>query len=116
MAKTENVSAKVNTRPDVVATTPYSFPESLDEAKKMWGEDVCLSRLNANVTIFVQGGMRGVLAKGGTAEEAAAHGAKMVPGVQAQRFGVDPEQAFLAKFRAADPEEKKRMLAMLKAG
>jgi hypothetical protein len=117
MPKTVTIEARTSKREGAVASCEYKLPESLDEAKEMWGEEVSLSRLNANVVIYVQGvGRSGLEKEGVSVEQASQAMAAAVPGVQAQRYGADPEAAFLAKFRAADKKEQDRMLALLKGG
>lgn len=75
MAKMEKVSVSANIKENgkVVDTRTaevnYSFPETVQEAVKMFGEEVCLSKITQSVTIDLQGNLRRRLGQGQTVEQ-----------------------------------------------
>jgi hypothetical protein len=90
------------------------FPTTLDEAKKMYGEEAVLSNAFANWRVTIQAGMRTAMKAGSdqTALQSKYSNAKMGVATTGQ---IDPTAAFTAQFRSAPPEKQAEMLKMLQA-
>lgn len=82
---------------------------------QLFGDQVVKSNFEANVTVSVQAIMRTGMKKGETQEALQLRLANYKPGVAQRGAIVDPVQAFMAKFAASTPEEKKKLLAELTA-
>ena len=94
-------------------------PETIEEAIQMYGGEAVLTNAMANFVIKLQGNVRSALEKGETAEamQTRLGGSKMGVAIT-KSVGLSPEAAkaaYLAQFKAADPELRKQMLAELKA-
>lgn len=112
------VSAKVPAKGDIPeqsATVYVNGPENLEEAIDLYGEDAVLSNALANWRITLQGNIRSGLRKGETPESIQERLTDAKMGVSLKKGAVDPMAAFLAKFQAAPPEERAKMLEALKA-
>ena len=101
--------------PDQTAQVTVKVPETLEEANQMFGGPAVLSNAIANWKVVLQSAIRSGLKRG---EDQAAlqtriGSAKM--GVAVTKGAVDPKAAFLAQLAAADPKERKRMIAELQA-
>jgi hypothetical protein len=90
------------------------FPESLKEAKEAFGEEACLSNMESSWRVTLQGTIRSRLRKGIPADQIAKDLATAKMGVAATGAKVDPQAAFIAKFKMATPEEQAKMIAELK--
>ncbi len=115
MPKDYNWSAKSSKEEfaGTVASMTHNGPASAAEAIEMYGDDVVLTNFIGNIRVTAQGAMRRMIEKRMKVDEIAERMKPWRPGIALSR-DVDPEQAFLAKYRVADPKEKKRMLALLK--
>jgi uncharacterized membrane protein YjjB (DUF3815 family) len=115
MPKDYNWSAKSSKEEfaGILANMVFKGPGSAAEAVEMYGDEVVLSNFIANVRVTAQGGMRRRIEKRMKPDEITAAMIPFVPGVAMSR-DVDPEQAFLAKYRSGDKKEKARMLELLK--
>ena len=115
--KKVTITAKVPAKDDQPELGPASvevdFPETLDEAKQMYGEEAVLSNAFAGWKVTIQGAIRSALKRGESPEAIQARLGNAKMGVAVQRAAMDPEQAFLAKYASATPEEKKAMLKKL---
>uniref|UniRef100_A0A6H1ZSW0 Uncharacterized protein n=1 Tax=viral metagenome TaxID=1070528 RepID=A0A6H1ZSW0_9ZZZZ len=112
------VEAKVpakDDKPEMTGSVTVKAPETAEEAVKMFGSEAVVSNALANWKVTLQGNIRGGLRRGENqaALQARLGIAKM--GVAATKASVDPKAAYLAQFQAADPKERKRMLAELQA-
>lgn len=86
------------------------YPETLEEAKKVYGEEAVLSNAFANWRVTLQGNMRSGMKKGETQEQLQQRLGSAVMGVAQSGARVDPVQAYLAQFQNATPEEQQKML------
>lgn len=95
------------------ATISVDIPETLDEAKAMFGDAAILSNAISNWTVTLQAAVRRAIKAGKKADEIAASlaGAKM--GVAIERSSVDPKTAVLAQFAAMTPEEQAAYIKQL---
>ena len=100
---------------DMSATIVVEYPESLDEAKQVYGEEAMLSNAFANWRITLQAGIRRALCSGKTAEQIQAEFATAKMGVSTTGARVDPIQASLALFKTMSKEDRAKYLADLKA-
>jgi len=104
------------------ATVPFNVPETLEEASKVWGEEVTLSNAVSAAVVSLQAGIRRRIDAGGKAtppkdiaeitEIAKSDLANWKPGVAAAK--TDPVDALLAKFDGMSEEQKGQLIAMLK--
>lgn len=97
------------------ASVEVNYPENVQEAVKLYGEEALLTNAFANWRVTLQANIRGGLKRGETpaAIQARLKDAKM--GVAVTGAKIDPQAAFIAKFKSATPAEQAKMLAELKA-
>ena len=111
------VEAKVSAKGDKPALGPASLtvkaPETIEEAIQMFGKDPVLSNAIANWKVTLQSAIRSALSRGETQEAMQTRLGIAKMGVAVAKSSVDPKQAFLAQFAAADPKARKAMLAEL---
>jgi hypothetical protein len=95
-------------------TVEVEFGENAVESGKMFGDEAVNSNAFANWRVTLQANIRGGLKRGEAPEAIKARlaGAKM--GVAVTGAKVDSEQAYIAKFMTATPEERKAMIAKLR--
>lgn len=124
MAEKRPITAEVPERKDAEGnitqqqlgpcTVEVDYPENFEEAATLFGEEAVLSNAFANWRVTIQANIRGSL-KRGEAPEAISErlaGAKM--GVAQTGGKMDAEAAFKAKFLAATPDDRKKMIAQLR--
>ena len=114
MQVTARVPAK-DDAPEKVATIEVDAPETAEEAVQMFGGEAVNSNAIANWRVTLQATARAGLKRGEdqAALQARLGNAKM--GVAVTKGAVDPEAAFLAKYQAATPAERKAMMKKLQA-
>lgn len=95
-------------------TVEVDWPENLEEAKNVLGEEVILSNAFANGRVTIQAGIRSALKRGEAEQEIIDRYKGWKLGVAQAGGKVDVESAFKAKFASATPEERKKMIAQLK--
>lgn len=115
MAKAEEISysgknkKEDGTEYEFSGQVTFSMPETVEEAVTMWGEDVCLSKILASVTIDVQRVCRAAE----EAEKAQEAVSKYVPGVSRRGSGGGSSVTAIAKkLKELDPEKLKELLEM----
>jgi hypothetical protein len=96
-------------------TISVDFAETLEEAQQMFGAEAILSNAFANWRVTLQGNIRNSLKRGETADQVQAKLGSAKMGVAVQGTKIDTEAAYKAKFLAATPDERKKMLADLRA-
>ena len=113
-AKKDKATGKELTKA-MSGTVIVQFPTTLKEAGEVFGEEACLSNMSANWKVVLQGNIRTKLKKGVLQDQIAKDlaGAKM--GVASTGGSVDPQAAFIAKFKLATVEGQAKMIAELKA-
>lgn len=95
-------------------TATVQYAETVKEATEAYGEEALLSNALANWRVTIQANIRAALKRGEAPAEIQNRlaGAKM--GVAQVGGQIDAEAAFKAKFVAATPEERKKMIAQLR--
>jgi len=92
------------------ATVMVDYAETLEEAKSMYGEEAILSNAFANWKVTLQSAIRSALKQGLSQKDIQAKLGDAKMGVALRTSTkVDPETAWLAKYQAATPEERKKM-------
>jgi hypothetical protein len=95
-------------------TVEVEYGDTAAESIQLFGDEAVNSNAFANWRVTLQANIRGGLKRGETPEAIRARlaGAKM--GVAVAGAKVDSEQAYIAKFMAANPEERKQMIQKLR--
>jgi len=95
-------------------TVEVDFGETAAESIKLFGDEAVNSNAMANWRVTLQANIRGALKRGEqpNAIQARLGSAKM--GVAVQSGKIDAESAFKAKFLAATPDDRKKMIAQLR--
>ena len=110
MAKAEEISfGKKNEDGTIedIGTVTLNVPETLDEAKQMWGEDVVLSKCIASVIIDAQR-----IARAAESSEKAQEAiAAWTPGIAKTRGGGMSQAAIAKKLKGLSPDKLKELLA-----
>ena len=121
----KEVSAKVPEKKDAegtvtqVALGPVTvfvdYPETVDEAKGWCSEEALLSNAFANFRVNpIQSGIRAGLKAGLDQDQIQTKLGQAVMGIAQVGARVDPETAFIAKFKTATPEDQAQMLQKLR--
>ena len=123
MARTREVTAKVPqkkdsegkvTQEELVLTVSVPWGETPDETVEMFGSEAVDSNAWGNARVTIQSGIRSALKRGEAPTEIQERYKTWKLGVAMQGGKIDAEAAFKAKFAAATPAEKKKMIAMLR--
>lgn len=110
----QQIDAKVTAgdRAGAVFTANIDLPETIDEAREKWGDEITFSHLNANIVIAAQGAMRALIRKDTATPETVQVGmADWKPGVKAR--GKSAKEKAMDLFSSLSPEEKAELLAEL---
>ena len=100
---------------DLTATVTIEDGATAAEQIKMFGDEAVKTNAQSNWDVTVQAAIRRGLAAGKTQAQIATELATAKMGVKTVGAKVDPQQAFIAKFKSATPAEQAKMLAELKA-
>ncbi len=120
MAEQKEISARLPAKEgrnseELSAVVIVEMAENVQEAVEMFGEEALLSNAFANWRVTLQGNIRGALARGESPDTIADRLATAKMGVAQTGGRVDPQAAFIAKFKNATEEEQAAMLDALKA-
>ena len=124
MSKDFTVTAKVPAKKDekgniitnvMAATITVQVAESLAEAKEMFGEEASLTNMNANWRTTLQANIRSSLKAGLTPEQIQDKLTTAIMGIAQVGTHIDPQTAFIAKFKSATQEEQTKMLERLRS-
>ena len=115
-----NSPAKKDEKGNVVgkaltATITVKAPESAAEAIKEFGDEAVNSNATAKWVVTLQGNIRSALRKGEDPIAIAKRLGSSKMGVAATGGTIDPQAAFIAKFKTATPEEQAKMIKELKS-
>lgn len=97
------------------AAIAVDFPETLEEAKQMFGVEPVLSNAAANWKVTLQSNIRSGLKHGEDQKALQARLGSAKMGIATAGAKVDAETAFLAKYQAAGKDDRKKMMDKLKA-
>ncbi len=100
--------------PDKLATIIVNYPENLDEAGQVLGEDAVLTNAFANWRVTLQSNIRALLKSGMGQEQIQEKLGSAIMGIAQVGSKVDTQAAFIAKFKTSTPEEQANMLELLK--
>ena len=100
---------------EMEATVIVQTAETVDEAVSMFGEEAILSNMNSNWKVTLQGNIRSSLRSGLTPEQVQDKLSTAVLGIATVGAKIDPQAAFIAKFKMATPEEQATMIEQLRA-
>ena len=92
-----------------------NYAETLEEAAEMYGEEAILTNAFANWKVTLQSNVRSSLKSGLTEDQIQDKLIDAKMGVAQVGGRVDPQTAFIAKFKMATPEGQAEMLEMLRA-
>ena len=117
--KTESSSIVVSVKKEVegelkTASISYDFGANVEEMIEKFKGDVVFTNARANMKITAQGAMRRYLVAGKSQDEITSLMASWIPGVALERT-VDPVALLMGKWGSMTDEEKKEVLAKLKA-
>lgn len=96
------------------ATVVVNYADSVEEAVEMFGEEAILSNAFANWRVTLQANIRKSLESGMEPEDVQTKLADAKMGVASTGGRVDPQAAFIAKFKTSSPEEQAAMLDKLR--
>lgn len=100
---------------ELSAVVFVDMAETIEEAVEMFGEEAILTNAFSNWRVTLQGNIRGALGRGEDPDTIADRLSTAKMGVAQTGGRVDPQAAFLAKFKNATQEEQAEMLDALKA-
>jgi hypothetical protein len=101
--------------PDLVGQVEVDWGETASECIKSFGDEPINSNAFANYRVTVQSRIRSLMKKGVKPEELQPYFNDAKPGVAISGGKIDPQAAFLAKFKTSTKQEQAAMLAELKA-
>lgn len=113
MALTEITAKKSIDGVDKTAGFAYDFGDTLEVARKKFGDEIIFSNFKANAKITAQAAIRRMLEDKKTPEEIAAKMKDWKPGVALERV-IDPVSALLGRWDSYSDEEKSAILKKLK--
>ncbi|KKK50618.1 hypothetical protein LCGC14_3123230 [marine sediment metagenome] len=91
-------------------TVQFDVPETLEEAKERWGEDVVYSRFKASTVIDLQSGMRGVIrADDFSADKLQLYAESWKPGVKTR--GRTKDERLIDALDALSDEDRAELLS-----
>lgn len=99
---------------EMSAQVTVQTAESMEEASEVFGAEAALSNMNANWKVTLQGNIRTSLRAGLTPDQIQDKLGSAVLGVAQIGARVDPQQAFIAKFKMATEEEQAKMIEQLR--
>jgi len=123
MSIQKEVTAKVPQKKDdegnvtqeaMEATIFVNYAETVEEAVEMFGAEALLSNAFANWRVTLQSNIRSSLKSGLTPDQVHEKLSSAVMGVAQAGVRMDPQAAFIAKFKMATPEQQAEMLEKLK--
>ena len=94
-------------------TISVECPTTAGEMIKMFGDEAVKTNAVANWTVTLQANIRGGLKRGETQEQMQVRLGAAKMGVAAKGIKVDPQQAYLALFQSATPEDQAKMIKEL---
>jgi hypothetical protein len=95
-------------------TVEVNYGENAAESIKLFGDEALNSNAFANWRVTLQANIRGCLKRGIAAAEIQKNLADAKMGVAVTGSKMDAEAAFKAKFLAANPEDRKKMIQQLR--
>ena len=95
-------------------TVLVNYAETLEEASELYGPEAILSNAFANWKVTLQSNVRSSLKSGLTEDQIQDKLIDAKMGVAQVGGRVDPQTAFIAKFKMATPEGQAEMLDMLR--
>ena len=100
---------------EMSASVAVNYGETTEESVQMFGDEAVNSNAFANWRVTIQSGIRSALKAGMSLEDIQNKFANAKMGVTIGGVKVDPQTAFIAKFKVATPEKQAEMLQMLRA-
>ena len=113
MPMTEIAAKKMIDGVEKNAAFAYDFGDTLEIARKKFGDDIIFSNFKANAKITAQAAIRRMLEDKKSPEEIAAKMKDWKPGVALERV-IDPVSALLGRWDSYTEEEKASILKKLK--
>ena len=113
----KEISAKVPGKggaEDMAATIVVEYPETLEEAEEIYGQEAILSNAFANWKVTLQSNIRTSLKSGLNPAQVQDKLGTAKMGVAQVGGKVDVQAAFIAKLKMATPEEQENMIKALK--
>lgn len=98
---------------ELSTTFSYDFPETIEEAVKMWGEDPCLDLIHSSARVKAQNAARNLLGKKSD-EEIQAEMDEYVPTISRRQTLTMADRASRLAEKAKSPEEIEAAIAALK--
>jgi hypothetical protein len=99
---------------EMSAMVTVNFAETLEEASQMFGEEAVLTNAFANWRVTLQSNIRSKLKAGLTPEQIQESLGAAKMGVAVGGTKIDPQAAFLMKFKTSTPEKQAEMLELLR--